>query len=249
MTGNATEYFTLLFTNMAEKARAGFPVSVADILGQFFRQYLNPAWGYKNYSEIAGPNTSFSRGAGPMPILTFAEVLPDSPSIGGILYPGNNATNGINLTSYEANPFEFGSWLGGRVQGFAPTEYLGTTMVKGVPRNSQTCVKGFDKFTFLQGTTANAFNFWFIDDFYNIPLFAKRDDGGLGKRQSGSGTGSVVIPPAWASNELVQLVNATATRFNQTFNQSLWATYPNPFLDYSPAMANVTELLLVRSQT
>jgi lysophospholipase len=241
-----TEYFAELFENTGAKAEANYSVSVVDIFGQQFGQYLPKEWRYRSYSDISGKNHSFSLGTGPMPIIALAEVIPSrSPNIGGILYPGNNATNGFNLTSFEITPFEFGSWLGGRVQAFMPTKWLGTSMSRGIPQANDSCVEGFDKFTFIQGSTANAFNFWFIDDWYNVPLFAKRSLQALGvlRRQSSSDT--IVIPENQADSPLVQLVNETATEFDQTFNESLWATYPNPFKGYNAAMAGVEELLLV----
>lgn len=156
------------------------------------------------------------------------------------MYPGNNQTNGFNLTSYEVTPFEFGSWLGGRVQAFMPTKYLGSSMFNGTALNESDCVEAFDKFTFVQGTTTNAFTAWFIDAFYNIPIFAKRN---LVPRQT-PGDG-IRIPTDQEQNPLVQLVNETASNLDLTFNQSLWATYPNPFKNYNDAMEGVSELLLV----
>lgn len=224
-------------------------MSVVDVFGQMFGQYLPKTWRYKSYSDIAAANQSFTHGTAPMPIISLAEVVPGkSPSIGGIMYPGNNATNGINLTSFEITPFEFGSWIGGRVQAFFPTAWLGSPMRAGRPQANDTCVQGFDKFTLIQGSTANAFNFWFIDTWYNIPLFAKRAINALTRRQGSSQQG-IVIPPDQADSPLVQLVNTTAEEFQQTFNQSLWATYPNPFQGYNPAMKGVEELLLVSSSS
>lgn len=181
-----------------------------------------------------------------MPIVALAEVVPgQSPNIGGIMYPGNNATNGFSLTSFELNPYEFGSWLGGRIQAFMPTKYLGTAMSEGLPQANDSCVQGFDKVTFVQGSTSNAFNFWFIDDWYNIPLFAKRSLEALGLRKRQSPSATIVVPEDQEDNPLVQLVNGTAENFDLTFNESLWATYPNPFEGYNEEMVNVTDLLLV----
>ena len=244
--GNQTEYFTTLFENVGAKAEAGFPISATDIFGQFWGTYLPEEGLYKNYSQIAGSGTAFSEGDAPMPIIVLGEVIPgQSPEIGGILYPGNNETNGFNLTSYEVNPYEFGSWVGGRIQAFYPTRYLGTAMSNNSVANSSECVEGFDKFTFIQGSTASAFPAWFIDLFYDIPIFAKR---GLSRRQDGDvDDGGIEIPPSAEDNGLVFLVNQTAVNFNQTFNESMWATYPNPFEDYNAAMRGVDELLLVRT--
>lgn len=182
-----------------------------------------------------------------MPIVSFAEVIPgQSPNIKEILYPGRNATNGFNLTSYEMTPFEFGSWLGGRVQAFMPTKWVGTSMNDGKPQANDSCVEGFDKVTFIQGTTSNAFNFWLIEAWYNIPLFSKRSLQALGLHRRQTSSGSIVIPEDQADSPLVQLVNDTAAEFEQSFNDSLWATYPNPFQGYNAAMNEVSELLLVQ---
>lgn len=137
-------------------------------------------------------------------------------------------------TLYEQTPFEFGSWIGGRAKSFFPTKYLGTQMADGKPVNSSSCVNGFDKMTLAQGTTGSAWNFWFIDAFYNLPLFYKRD---------------VPIPGNQENNPDVQIVEETAKTFNQSFNQSLWATYPNPFTNINTEMNGVEELLLVLFST
>lgn len=243
-TGNATQYFTELFTNAYFKFGEGFPVSATDILGQMFRQYLAPSWTYKDVSDIAStPNHAFALGAAPMPIVLYSEVVPgSSPSIGNILYPNVN-----DATIYEQTPFEFGSWIGGRIQAFIQTKFLGTTMTKGRPAKPHQCVNGFDKMTLAQGSTGNAFNFWFIDDFYGIPLFYKRDESSsLSERANPSTNSSIPIPPSQANNPLVDLVSQTAKLFQQTFNQSMWATYPNPFRNFNQKMQDVSELLLVR---
>lgn len=237
-TGNLTANVATAFKITSEKALSGLPVSITDILGQFFKQYLPKSWQYKNFSNVADADHAFSLGLSPMPIVLYAEVVPGhSPEIGGIMYPGVNLTN---LTIYEQTPFEFGSWVGGRVQAFMPTKYLGTPMNNGTPIASNHCINGFDKMTFVQGGTGNAWNFWFIDDFYNIPLFYKRDV------NASSANSSIPIPANQMENPQVLLVNSTASVFNQTFNQSMWATYPNPFHNYNKDMGGVKELLVVR---
>lgn len=184
-----------------------------------------------------------------MPILGLGEVIPhESPNVGNILYPGRNNTNGFNLTEYEVTPFEFGSWAGGRVQAFMPLKFLGTSMSAGKP-SGVTCVNGFDRFTFFQGATANAWNVWLIDDFYGIELFSKRDlpsSQDIGPRQDVGAPGDVVIPPGSQNDDsLAFLVNLTASTFDQDFNDTLWAWVPNPFQDYNDAMTNVSDLLVV----
>ncbi|GKT79924.1 lysophosphoplipase A [Colletotrichum tofieldiae] len=239
--GNQTAYLTEIFENLGAKAETGLPVSVADAFGQFWGVYLPENRMYGNYSDLTLPGTGFSQGESPMPIISLSEVIPgQSPSIGGIMWPGRNATNGFNLTSYEVTPFEFGSWRGGRIQAFMPTMYLGTSMTNGTAQNTSECIQGFDKFTFIQGSTADAFDAWFIDEWYDTPIFAKRQ-----LRTGPPTSDSITPPPQFEDDGRVILVNQTAQFFNQTFNESLWATYPNPFENYSPAMQDVDELLLI----
>ncbi|KAI1009989.1 hypothetical protein LB503_011534 [Fusarium chuoi] len=242
--GNQTAFFTSIFENMGAKDESGFPVSVADTFGQFWGTWLPDDKVYSNYSDIASKNTAFTLGDAPMPIMCFAEVIPGkSPEIGKLMYPGFNKSTRFNLTAYEVTPFEFGSWVGGRVQAFIQTKFLGTSMTEGKPQNKSECVQGFDKLMLMQGTTANAFTAWFIDSFYGIPVFAKR---WLGKRQKvNPDINDVPVPKDQYDNPLVQLVNETAMYFDLTFNESLWATYPNPFEDYNDDMKGVSELLLV----
>lgn len=109
-TRNYTIYFEGIFENAAAKVELGFPINVADIFGQFWATYLPASWKYSNYSDIALPDSAFTLGDAPMPIICLAEVVPGkSPEIGKLMFPGNNATNGFNLTSYEVTPFEFGA--------------------------------------------------------------------------------------------------------------------------------------------
>ncbi|KAK7215051.1 hypothetical protein V2G26_003054 [Clonostachys chloroleuca] len=192
-TGNFTQFFTEIFENTGAKAEAGFPVSVVDPFGQFWGNWLPENATFANYSDLANPNNNgaFALGTAPMPIMVLAEVIPGkSPEIGKIMYPGFNSTNQFNLTSYEVTPFEFGSWAGGRVQAFIPTQYLGTSMSNGKPQNDSVCAVGFDKFTFIQGTTTCAFNAWFIDAFYQIPVFAKRSWRAVSSSNSNSNSSS-----------------------------------------------------------
>ena len=178
-----------------------------------------------------------------MPIIVMVEVVPgQSPEIGNIMYPGRNSTNGFDLTSYEVNPFEFGSWAGGRIQAFFPTGHLGTAMDNGTAQNDTQCVEGFDKLSLIQGTTTDAFIAYFLDSFYDVQVFAKRT---LQTRRSSDMPNDVPIPQSEADNPLVQLVNDTASEFDLTFNQSLYGTYPNPFENYNDEMKDVSELLLV----
>ena len=245
-----TAYFTNIFENVAAKAEMGFSVSITDVFGQLLSEYLNPAWQVnKSYSDIATNISQFQNAMAPMPILVFTEVVPgQSPSYNGILFPILNTTN---TTSYEMTPFEFGSWRGGRAQGFMPLKYIGTEMTNGSVANSSVCVSGFDKMSFAQGSTANAFNAWIIDTLSNgtEALFAKRDlkeVSNLHKRQALAGSNSSSPGENTADrSQIISLVDEFNGAFNETSQTSLWARYPNPFNNISPAMKNVSELYIV----
>lgn len=225
--GNVTKYYTDLFENAGAKALLGYPVTTADIFGQWWATYMPEKWQFANYSTIADSKSAFSMHDAPMPIMTYAEVVyGESPAIGGIMFPGPNGTNNFNLTSFEINPFEFGSWVGGRVQGFWPTEYLGTNNTAGKPYNDQ-CVVGFDKMTFVTGTSGWAFNFYLVSDWYNIPLFAKRHLEGRQTSTVNATTGGIQIPPVpdWEENPFFSLLNQTASEFGISWNDALWSTW------------------------
>jgi lysophospholipase len=62
---------------------------------------------------------------------------------------------GLNATTYEFTPFEFGSW-DSDVSAFTPTHYLGTSMKAGVPTGS--CTTNYDNLGYILGTSSNRFN-------------------------------------------------------------------------------------------
>ncbi|KAI9833172.1 MAG: hypothetical protein M1819_003795 [Sarea resinae] len=262
-TGNSTSYFEGIFEELGSKAEEGFTISTGDVLGRFFSNFLAPEWRYRDFSNIATfANHSFALGLGPMPIVTLVEVINgSSSSYDGVLYPGSNSSILNHLSNYELSPFEFGNWIGGRAEGFMPTQYIGTTMLNGSVANISECVTGFDKMSFVQGSTSDAFNIYLITNFSNssLELFAKRDDPAwspLEKRKTSSSAaaptspqpisfGGISVPSGDENSGYLELVEQIASNFNQTVEESLWATYPNPFLDYSKAMSGVEDLTLV----
>ncbi|KAI9897651.1 hypothetical protein N3K66_007507 [Trichothecium roseum] len=220
------------------KVDAGFAVTVADIFGKFWGVWLPGNQTHGNWSDLASANTTFTLDRAPMPIITFSEVVPGvSLEIDGIMLPGLNATNRFNLTSYEISPYEFGSWVGGRVQAFMPTKYLGTTVSNGSAANESQCVKGFDKYMFIQGTTADACPGSLIDVLGELNVFSKR-------QAAPRPDLDLDIPTADTDSSKVRLVRLTAQHYGQTFNESLCGTYPNPLQDYNEAMEGVGDLLL-----
>ena len=96
-------------------------------------------------------------------------------------------------------------------------------------------------------STGWAFNFYLIDDWYNIPLFAKRH---LSGRQSGDNpvdNGGIDLPKNADENPFYDLLNQTASTFGVSLDDALWSTWPNPFnnLASAPEMADTENLLLV----
>ncbi|KAJ7039368.1 FabD/lysophospholipase-like protein [Mycena alexandri] len=143
------------------KAKAGFNLSVADVLGvdQLFyaaKGVLGPT-----FSGLFS-SAAYTNGSVPLPFLIMAEGIPDglpgSNSYDGILFPVNNATN---QTIYEISPIEFGSWQG-RAKAFLPTAHLGTTLKAGVPVNTSECVTGFDSSAWVLGAAESALADWVV---------------------------------------------------------------------------------------
>ena len=67
-TGNTNKYYKGLFEEAYAKFSKGFPVSVTDIFGMWFRQYLNPKMAYGDVSDFADSDQAFAKGLAPMPI-------------------------------------------------------------------------------------------------------------------------------------------------------------------------------------
>lgn len=124
-----------------------------------------------------------------------------------------------------------------------PLEWLGSAMSNGTP-SGKTCITNFDRFTFLQGSTANAWNVWRIEDLDGVELFAKRDSpmptrATLIPRQDVGAPDDVIIPASKDDDFQAIFLNTTAGAFNQSLNDTLWAWVPNPFEDYNDAMKGV----------
>ncbi|KDQ08042.1 hypothetical protein BOTBODRAFT_139343, partial [Botryobasidium botryosum FD-172 SS1] len=60
-------------------------------------------------------------------------------------------------TVYEFTPYEMGSW-DPQLSMFTNMKYVGTTLNKGAPLNSTSCVIGFDQADFVFGTSSALFN-------------------------------------------------------------------------------------------
>ena len=129
-------------------------------------------------------------------------------------------TEGDYATQYEFSPHEFGSWQKG-VEGFIPTELLGTAGVNGKPKDN-VCVKNFDNLGFVMGVSSARFN----------------EDCGQG------GVGLILLPPL---NEILEPeFRADKTKNTEAGRRQLFAPIPNPFKSYaaSPKVNKYDELYL-----
>ncbi|KAH6644279.1 lysophospholipase [Boeremia exigua] len=161
------ENFTKFFQEIAPKYEAGYNISVMDVLARSFAyQFLPGADGglETTWSSIADLS-NFKNFSGPMPLLQTSSIECGDPSAYGVFEP--RFTNRM----YEWTPFEFGSWD----SGFTPTAYVGS-----LPHQNgfaTKCVVGLDRASFVMGTAAAAWNYWWLSVSSNGTLgqFSKRD--------------------------------------------------------------------------
>ncbi|KAJ7181271.1 FabD/lysophospholipase-like protein, partial [Mycena filopes] len=166
---------TSAFELVQLKAKAGFNLSFADVIG--IDEIFFPAKGTigPTFSGLMS-SAAYTTASVPLPFLIMAEGIPDglpgSNSYNGILFPINNATN---QTIYEISPIEFGAWQG-RARGFTPTALLGTPLNAGVPINESRCLSGWDTSAWVLGAATAAMADWvvIVDTNNTRGLFSRR---------------------------------------------------------------------------
>jgi lysophospholipase len=150
---DTVDYFHNLVSSVESKENAPgeFNTSITDLYGRGLSfQLINasdggPAYTYSSIQDYP----SFSSGNTPMPIL-----LADGRAPGEILVS-------LNATNYEFNPFEMGSF-DPTTYAFVPTKYIGSNFTNGSIPDGQRCVRGFDNFGFVMGTSSSLFNQIFL---------------------------------------------------------------------------------------
>ncbi|KAG9013268.1 hypothetical protein FRB93_000791 [Tulasnella sp. JGI-2019a] len=173
------------FPELAGKAKAGFNLTMADILGVFGVYTISKSiqnspvdpmsWTWSGIQV----QPEFSSGSTPMPIHMAVEAIPLGIP-GSYSYTGPNGTillgTNTSTTVYEYNPFEFGSWTG-RVKAFADLQYFGSPLYNASPMNSSICVEGYDSAVFVTGSVVTGINYWVAESTTNgtVGQFAKRD--------------------------------------------------------------------------
>ncbi|KAI1772671.1 lysophospholipase catalytic domain-containing protein [Hypoxylon cercidicola] len=156
---NTVEYWDDIKDQVDEKRDAGYDASITDYWGRALSvQLINATDGGPAYtfSSIAD-SPSFSGADTPMPILVADERRPNTQIIS------------LNSTVYEFNPWEMGSY-DPTVFGFAPIQYVGSNFSGGVIPSDGHCVRGFDSYSFVMGTSSSLFNSFLLQNLSNTSI-------------------------------------------------------------------------------
>jgi hypothetical protein len=205
----------IVANDVSAKARAGFRPTPADPWGRasgYVTLRGKDGGAYQRLSDVR-KSEKFRDHDVPYPIITALGM----EDINGKLCDAV-PTEGDYATQYEFSPHEFGSWQKG-VEGFIPTELLGTAGVDGKPKDD-VCVKNFDNLGFVIGISSMRFN----------------EDCGH------AGAGLLLLPPL---NEIMQ-PEYRADPDKVDARRQLYAPIPNPFKSYSasPKVSKYDELYL-----
>ncbi|KAK5631522.1 hypothetical protein RRF57_007236 [Xylaria bambusicola] len=144
---NTAQYWYDIADQVDEKRKAGYGISITDYWGRALSyQLINDRDGGPSYtfSSIADAD-NFANADTPMPILVADER-----------HPGESIIS-LNSTVYEFNPWEMGSF-DPTVFGFAPMKYVGSNFSNGVVPDNGKCVRGFDQYGYVMGTSSSLFN-------------------------------------------------------------------------------------------
>ncbi|TGJ87776.1 hypothetical protein E0Z10_g898 [Xylaria hypoxylon] len=144
---NTAEYWNDIADQVNDKRDAGYAISLTDYWSRALSyQLINDRDGGPSYtfSSIADAD-QFIAADTPMPILVADER-----------HPGETVV-ALNSTVFEFNPWETGSF-DPTIFGFAPTKYVGSNFSNGAVPDDGHCVRGFDQFGYVMGTSSSLFN-------------------------------------------------------------------------------------------
>ncbi|XXH03089.1 hypothetical protein Hte_009479 [Hypoxylon texense] len=150
---NTVEYWDDIKDQVDAKRDAGYDASITDYWGRALSvQLINDTDGGLAYTFSSIADTpSFSNADTPMPILIADERRPNTQIIS------------LNSTVYEFNPWEMGSY-DPTVFGFAPMRYVGSNFSAGSIPDDGHCVRGFDSYSFVMGTSSSLFNSFLLQN-------------------------------------------------------------------------------------
>ncbi|KAI1349325.1 lysophospholipase [Xylaria sp. FL0043] len=144
---NTAQYWYDIADQVDDKRSAGYGISITDYWGRALSyQLINARDGGPTYtfSSIADAD-NFVAADTPMPILVADERRPGTTIVS------------LNSTVFEMNPWEMGSF-DPTVFGFAPMEYVGSNFSNGALPDDAQCVRGFDQYGYVMGTSSSLFN-------------------------------------------------------------------------------------------
>ncbi|PWY84769.1 lysophospholipase [Aspergillus heteromorphus CBS 117.55] len=213
-----------MFEQIVTKDLEGFDIGVGDFMGRGYAyEFVPGASGGLNTTFSSIRNLSkFVSHEMPMPIIHLSEVGTGDPEYDGLYVPRSNGT------IFDVTPFEFGAW-DGSVRAFTPVEWLGNRLSHGRPVNESVCYQGFDRDSFIIGSSANAFNFWYLEAVSNNTLgqFAKRS-----LRQPGPSKRSIPLV------DLDGIADVFEEAVGLNLTQIASSSYPNPFANLSLSSGN-----------
>ncbi|KAI1739119.1 lysophospholipase [Xylaria scruposa] len=144
---NTAEYWNDIASQVDDKRKAGYGISLTDYWSRALSyQLINARDGGPSYtfSSIVDAD-NFAQADTPMPILVADERQPGQTVVS------------LNSTVIEINPWEIGSF-DPTIFGFAPTKYVGSNFSNGAILDNGHCVRGFDQYGFMMGTSSSLFN-------------------------------------------------------------------------------------------
>ncbi|KAJ3220236.1 Lysophospholipase 1 [Dinochytrium kinnereticum] len=131
--------------DIAHKGRAGYPTTITDYWSRLVSVHTTETKDFGVSVKMSGlrEEKAFKEFGTPFPVVVWNERVPGEKDVG------------FYANIWESTLFESGSWSP-TISAFVKTEYLGTTMNKGVPTGK--CTKGFDSFGYVLGISSSVFN-------------------------------------------------------------------------------------------
>lgn len=190
--------------NQVQKKKEGWPTSITDYWGRALSYQLigapdgGPAY---TFSSIADTQ-DFKDAQTPFPVLVADGRAPGETVVA------------LNATVYEFNPYELGSW-DPTTFGFAPLEWIASNFTNGTVGDQGKCVRGYDQFGFVMGTSSSLFNQFLLQN-----ITAKGESFGL-------------------SSAIINVIEKILQNLSSDENDI--AQYnPNPFQGWNPTSGNPT---------
>lgn len=204
-------YFEVV-KDIALKELSGYDTTLVDVYGRLLS--------YQLLDFDGDPETTMSSLASMSNFKTHKVPFPIITALGVKTWEGQ-CLPGPNATTYEFNPFEFGSW-DSDISAFAQIKYLGTPMDQGKPsrRGILKCTNNYDNLGYIMGTSSNLFNFL-----------------------------CSVVPPAQNStSSLVETLAQILSYSHELATSDQYAIYRNPFKNYKPASTGFNPANNVQAQ-